>query len=189
MSRAWRLALLLATVATAVALWLRGSGEIVRLASDAVPFNVSAPVDRVDDGDTLVATVPGRGRVRVRLHAVDAPELVQPFGAAARDGLGAILGARPVGLDCYKVDPRGRAVCRVTTLIDGQRVDVGRLLVERGLAWHYRAFASEQTAQEKRALLRAEQDARSARRGLWQAQAPMPPWTCRDRLRSAQPCD
>lgn len=184
----WRSLLLVAVVA-AGALWFRESREIVRLTPDAVPFSVVVPVDRVEDGDTLVAAVPGRGLVRVRLHAIDTPELVQPFGSAARDGLREILGRRPASLDCYKVDPRGRAVCRVTTVVDGERIDVGGMLVGRGLAWHYRAFASEQSAAERSALERAEVQARSARRGLWQADGPMPPWICRERLRSAQSCD
>ncbi len=182
------LALLLALVLGALAAWLSYEPPVPPIAASALPLSIEAEVDSIDDGDSFVARAPGHGRLRVRLHAVDTPERVQAYGAEARDALRGLIEGRRVALDCYKRDPRGRAVCRVALERNGARIDVGLLMVERGLAWHYRAFIDEQSADERRALQAAEAQARSARRGLWQQAAPMPPWTCRERLRSAQSC-
>lgn len=188
--RAWRglLALLVALALAAVAAWFSYQPPVPPIAASALPLLAEAQVDSIDDGDSFVARVAGHGRLRVRLHAVDTPERVQAYGAEAREGLRALIAGRRVTLDCYKRDPRGRAVCRVALARNGTRVDIGLALVEQGLAWHFRAFIDEQTADERRALQAAEAQARRERRGLWQQAEPMPPWTCRERLRSARPC-
>lgn len=182
------LALLLAVALAALAAWFSYQPPVPPIAASALPLSTAAQVDSIDDGDSFVARVPGHGRLRVRLHAVDTPERVQAYGEESRDALRALIAGRPLALDCYKRDPRGRAVCRVAILGNDTRIDVGLRLVEQGLAWHFRAFIDEQTADERRALQTAEAQARSARRGLWQQVEPMPPWTCRERLRSGRPC-
>lgn len=182
------LALLVAVAFAALAAWLSYEPPVPPIAASALPLSAEAQVESIDDGDSFVARTPDHGRLRVRLHAVDTPERVQAYGADARAALRALIGSQRVQLDCYKRDPRGRAVCRVAVAREGSRVDVGLALVEQGLAWHYRAFIDEQTADERRALQAAEAQARYARRGLWQQSEPMPPWACRERLRSAQPC-
>ncbi|MDZ7651085.1 MAG: thermonuclease family protein [Burkholderiaceae bacterium] len=189
---------LLMAVAAALAIgagWLRWTPPIEALPAAAFPFTAEGRVVSVDDGDSFVferRTTPAGEprRIRVRLHAVDTPELVQSHGLAARDALAHLTRQRPLALDCYKRDPRGRAVCRVT---DTGRSDAARdieiALLQQGFAWHYRAFSSEQTAAERTEYAAAEADARALRRGLWQQDAPMPPWACRERLRSAATCD
>jgi endonuclease YncB( thermonuclease family) len=189
---------LLMAVASALAIgvgWLRWTPPIDALPASAFPFAAEGRVVSVDDGDSFVferraAPTGEPRRIRVRLHAVDAPELVQPHGLAARDALARLTRQRSLALDCYKRDPRGRAVCRVT---DPGRSDATRdielALLQQGFAWHYRAFSSEQTADERTEYAAAEADARALRRGLWQQDAPMPPWACRERLRAAATCD
>jgi endonuclease YncB( thermonuclease family) len=185
-------------VAAAVAIvvgWLRWTPPIAALPAEAFPFTADGRVVSVDDGDSFVferraAPAGEPRRIRVRLHAVDTPELVQPHGLAARDALASLTRQRSLALDCYKRDPRGRAVCRVT---DPGRSDAARdielALLQQGFAWYYRAFSGEQTADERAEYAAAEADARVLRRGLWQQDAPMPPWTCRERLRAASTCD
>lgn len=150
-----------------------------------VPFAATGTVAAVIDGDSLEIDTAERGRLGVRLHAIDAPELLQPFGWQARRALSQLVDGRCVRIDCYKTDPRGRKVCRV--LVEGQ--DVGVALVQQGMAWHFREFAAEQGAAERRVLHAAEQQARAARRGLWAAASPLAPWDCRARLRRLQVCD
>jgi endonuclease YncB( thermonuclease family) len=189
---------LLMAVASALAIgvgWLRWTPPIDALPASAFPFTAEGRVVSVDDGDSFVferATAPAgeSRRIRVRLHAVDTPELVQPHGLAARDALARLTRQRPLALDCYKRDPRGRAVCRATDLgrTDAAR-DIELALLQQGFAWHYRAFGSEQTAAERTDYAAAEADARALRRGLWQQDVPMPPWDCRERLRAAAACD
>lgn len=149
----------------------------------------------VEDGDTFVFEaadpVPGAPpRVRVRLHAIDAPELLQAGGPAARTALVELTRGVSVRVDCYKRDAHGRAICRAWVAApNGRDLDIQLSLLREGRAWHYRAYASEQTADERRSYQAAEGDARAAGLGLWQRPEPMPPWSCRERLRAAQACD
>ncbi len=52
-------------------------------------------------------------------------------------------------------------------------------LVAEGLAWHYRRYAPREAR-----LARLEEEARAARRGLWQEANPVPPWQWRRPARS-----
>jgi endonuclease YncB( thermonuclease family) len=189
---------LLMAVAAALAIgvgWLRWTPPIAALPAAAFPFTAEGRVVSIDDGDSFVfdrraAPAGEPRRIRVRLHAVDTPELVQPHGLAARDALVRLTRQRLLALDCYKRDPRGRAVCRVTDPDWGDATrDIELAMLQQGFAWHYRAFIGEQTAAERAEYAAAEADARALRRGLWQQDAPMPPWECRERLRAAQTCD
>ena len=161
-----------------------------------LPLVASGRAVSIDDGDTFVfvPTSPdGRDlrRYRVRLHGVDAPELLQSHGWTARSALAALLRDALVNVDCYKRDARGRAVCRVH--VESERVGSGALdlelaLLEAGHAWHYVAYAREQTALERERYAEAMARAQVARRGLWQEDAPLAPWQCRERLRAGQQC-
>lgn len=66
----------------------------------------------------------------------------------------------------------GRAVARIE--VGGG--DLGALLLQRGLAWHYQHYAPNETE-----YARLEQQARNATRGLWSQTTPIPPWEWRDR--------
>ena len=48
-----------------------------------------------------------------------------------------------------------------------------------GLAWHARAYGSEQRHHEQLAYAAAERDARRRRIGLWAEAAPLAPWDFR----------
>ena len=57
--------------------------------------------------------------------------------------------------------------------------DVGLVQIERGLAWHYAAYAREQQPEDAQGYAHAEVEARSARKGLWADPGPLPPWEWR----------
>lgn len=181
-------------IATVVVLNLRAPPTAIDL-----PLVASGRAESIDDGDTFVfvptSAVGSAARpVRIRLHGVDAPELAQSSGWAARAALAELLHNARITVDCYKRDARGRAVCRVRAQAHGAGVDtvardVELALLQAGLAWHYEAFAREQTAAERDGYARAMAQARAARRGLWQREAPMAPWQCRERLRAGALCD
>lgn len=115
---------------------------------------------RVTDGDTVRVRL-GSGPISVRLHAVDAPELGQPWGREARDRLARRLPAgRAVQLEVTdQSDSYGRVVARI--LADGE--DLNAWMVRTGHAFVYRQYAEA----ADRDLCRLEHEAREAGRGLW----------------------
>jgi micrococcal nuclease len=131
---------------------------------------VPATVTHVVDGDTVLARLRS-GRVeKVRLLGVDTPEVVDPrrpvqcFGHEASAYTTARLVGRPVTLelDAEPRDKYGRLLAYV--LLDGRRF--GDELLARGYA---RLLIIPPNGAHARAMLRAELDARAARRGLWGA--------------------
>jgi phage/plasmid primase-like uncharacterized protein len=88
---------------------------------------------------------------------IDAPEKKQPFGQRSRQNLSALIFDRNVRADCGKRDRYGGEVCKV---LDGS-VDVGLEQIRAGYAWWYRAYAKEQTSEDRERYERAEQEARA----------------------------
>lgn len=62
-------------------------------------------------------------------------------------------------------------------LVDG--LDANLEQINRGMAWHYKAYAREQSAVDREAYSNAEKASKAARRGLWADAAPVPPWEYR----------
>ena len=62
-------------------------------------------------------------------------------------------------------------------------LDAGLAQVTAGLAWWYRKYAKEQSAEDAQRYELAEQEARSHRAGLWSDGQPMPPWDWRKAAR------
>ena len=61
--------------------------------------------------------------------------------------------------------------------------NLGLAQVTAGLAWWYRKYAKEQSAEDAQRYEFAEQEARSHRTGLWSDGQPMPPWDWRKAAR------
>lgn len=133
----------------------------------------------VTDGDTLVVLDGNMVQHKVRLAGIDAPERRQAFGSRARQSLASQVFKRTVTVDWHKRDRYGRLVGKVLV---GNK-DVGLELVAAGLAWHYKAYEREQTAQDRLAYAEAERVARERRLGLWADAEPVPPWEFRRRPR------
>ena len=104
-------------------------------AAPAAPAVWTGTVTHVSDGDTIWVRPHDGGMPRsVRLDGIEAPELCQPYGEAARAALvGRVLG-QTVQVRVRAHDDYGRALARVRA----QRQDIGGWLVSRGHAWSYR---------------------------------------------------
>ncbi|WP_127803406.1 thermonuclease family protein [Hydrogenophaga sp. NH-16] len=94
-----------------------------------------ARVTRVPDGDTLwVKPLAGGTYRKLRLDGVDAPEICQDGGVAAREALTARLLEQTVTVTERRRDDYGRALVRLKHRGD----DVAGWLVREGWAWSYR---------------------------------------------------
>ncbi len=151
--------------------WLAGCAGAV-LADDTV---YEARVVRVFDGDTVWVQAVGGGRWRkLRLDAIDAPEICQPGGLAARDALAARMLGDTVRVTERAADDYGRGIA----LLNHRGDDIGRWLVQGGQAWAHRWRG-------RGPYTGAEDEARRARRGVFQdGQAELP----RDFRRRHGPC-
>jgi endonuclease YncB( thermonuclease family) len=129
-------------------------------------------VSEVQDGDTLTV-----GASRIRLSAIDAPELSQDFGLQSRAALRALVLGRPVSIAYSDTDRYGRLLGQV--FVDGC-VDVNLHMVKTGAAWFYRAYQCDVLAVQRAALEQAESHARLAHEGLWANPAPVSPWVFRN---------
>jgi endonuclease YncB( thermonuclease family) len=87
---------------------------------------------------------------------------------------------REVTIQTYKTDRYGREVGKV--LHDGQ--DVCLAQVKKGLAWHYKAYAREQSDDDRNAYAAAEDAARAGKVGLWADKVPVAPWEWRKSKKS-----
>jgi len=123
----------------------------------------------VHDGDTLTCLSGEKQQIKVRLDAIDAPELGQPFGQASKRALSDMVFGKTVTVIQKKKDRWGRTIAHV--LVDGK--DTNLMMLEQGMAWHYTDYSNN------RRLQKAEDDARRAGKGLWADQGPVPPWDWR----------
>jgi len=92
-------------------------------------------VTHVVDGDTVhVRPVAGGAPRSLRLLGMDAPEICQEGGVAARDALNERVFQRQVQVQVQGTDDYGRDLVRLYLASE----DVGQWMVQRGQAWSYR---------------------------------------------------
>ena len=143
-------------------------------------------VVRVADGDTITVLASGGTRSvasaapvphKIRLQGIDAPEKKQAFGNASRKFLSGLVANREVRVTYAKRDRYGRILG--TVFVDGR--DINLEMLKAGMAWHYKKYDTNPT------YAKAESEARTARRGLWQDKNPTPPETFRHKGRARSP--
>ena len=129
----------------------------------------------VADGDTITVLDSTNEQHKVRLAGIDAPEKAQRFGGGARDNLSAMIAGKIVTVEFVKFDRHQWMVGKV--IANGR--DICLEQVKAGMAWHYKKYEREQTRADRSAYAQAEEQARLARKGLWQDPSPVPPWQWR----------
>lgn len=134
----------------------------------------------VTDGDTVTVLDANNAEHKIRLAGIDAPEKKQAFGSRSKESLSALAFSRFVTVETGKKDRYGREVGKVQ--VEGKDVNLEQ--VKRGMAWHYKAYQREQSADDRKLYDIAESDARVARRGLWDDADPTPPWDFRKARRA-----
>jgi endonuclease YncB( thermonuclease family) len=126
----------------------------------------------VTDGDTVDVRLDS-GMVRIRMHAIDAPERGQAHGQSAKEALSDLVFGKAVQVEPFEQDRYDRLVARLWL----GELDVNAEMIKRGYAWVYRRYADEPT------YCAYEKAARDLKRGLWIAPQPpvIAPWEWRRR--------
>lgn len=160
--------------------WLQQGAQWLRQAETAAPApsaaHFQARVTAVHDGDSVRATDRHGQRHKIRLAYIDAPELQQAHGMAARDALRRLIDGQQVEVVVFDTDQYGREVAQIR--LRGRDINLAQ--IEEGHAWHYVSIAKRrQDKADFAAYSHAEAGARSSRFGLWRAQSPQAPWAYR----------
>lgn len=128
----------------------------------------------ITDGDTITVLI-DRHEIKIRVAGIDAPEKRQPFGQRSKEHLSDCAFGKSVAIEWSKTDRYGRTIGKVLS----SGVDCGLRQIQDGMAWHYKAYAKEQTAKDRAAYSEAESQARASKAGLWSDLHSTPPWEFR----------
>lgn len=150
----------------------------------AIATEFTCRVIRIADGDTLTCLTASKKQERIRLRGIDAPERKQPFGQRSRQNLSDLAYGKSATIRWSKRDRWKRVIGAVWVEPSdcpgcGHTLDVGRAQLATGMAWWFRRYANEQPLEERHAYEFEESEARARSIGLWQSQAPIPPWDWR----------
>ena len=147
-------------------------------------FEIKIRINRVVDGDSLV--VEKRGWLSflrkpkpfpVRLYAIDAPEMSQPYGKEAKEAMRK-MARGSFRLDTVNVDRYGRVVGVVHR--GNRKKSLNHMIVESGLAYSYQRYGKLD------GIDKSEARARKRRRGIWKSgKEQIRPWDYRRGSRRA----
>ena len=139
--------------------------------------SIEGKVVSVENGDTVIVKVDDKEDTtyQVKLQAVDAPDIGQPYFENARKSLSKLVLKKDVKVEVQTVYAKGMMIG--TVYRDGR--DVGLELLEKGMAWHFKRFAYQQPVAERKSYSDAQEYASNAGRGLWSDDRPTPPWVYR----------
>ncbi len=155
-------------------------------ASSAGAETITGKVVGVSDGDTITVLDTDRTQYKIRVAGIDAPEKAQAFGQRSKESKSALVFGKDVAVVTSERDRYGRHIGKVMVAETScsarncpKTLDAGLAQLTVGMAWWYRKYAREQSAEDAGAYEFAEQEARSRSVGLWRDQNPTPPWDWR----------
>jgi len=126
----------------------------------------------VADGDTVTLLDDQKNQHKIRLQGIDAPEKAQAFGNKSKQSLHEMVHGKEVFVDVQKKDKYGRSVGKILV----NQTDACLEQIKRGMAWHYKQYANEQSPEDRDVYAQAESTARAQSLGLWKDKSPTPPW-------------
>ncbi|MEM7120692.1 MAG: thermonuclease family protein [Pseudomonadota bacterium] len=119
---------------------------------------VMTGVAKAIDGNTLTLATAGGGTIVIRLHAIDAPDMIQTCrvgediwdcGREAKATLAGLVDGRELACLACGVDERGRTLA---TCLDGE-TDIGVAMVRSGMALGRAFFSNALNASQARAKI------------------------------------
>jgi endonuclease YncB( thermonuclease family) len=119
-------------------------------------------VIRVLDGDTIEVLHEKKSE-RIRWYGIDCPEEEQAFGQKAKQATSSLLFGKEVRIESHGRDKHRRTL---GTVFDGN-LNVNQELVKEGWCWWFRKFVPKDQV-----LKQFEQEAKEAKKGLWQILIP-----------------
>jgi endonuclease YncB( thermonuclease family) len=133
----------------------------------ATSNEITGKIIKIMDGDTYELLLEDNSTIRVRMDGIDAPEKGMPFSKKAKNYLTTLCKDQTITVEKTNEDRYGR-ILGFTFLEDGR--ELSREMLKAGYAWHYKKYNSDPD------LAALENEAREAKRGLWQDKNPMTPW-------------
>jgi endonuclease YncB( thermonuclease family) len=146
--------------------------------------DITGRVVAVTDGDAIKVLDDANAEHKVRLTGIDAPERGQPFGTSSRDNLAKMVAGKQVRVESSKSDQYGRVLGKVWVQpadcpTCGKTLDANHAQLLAGMAWWYRYYAKEQSAEDRGRYESAENEARARGWGLWAVPNPINPYDWR----------
>jgi endonuclease YncB( thermonuclease family) len=117
------------------------------------------------DGDTVSFLTQEKEELRIRLADIDAPEIDQPWGPAAKTALAIWVEGKSGSIKVVDTDRYQRKVAYL--VVEGKNIN--EALISEGLAWVYREYLREIE------LIALEREARNSGKGLWSVPDPIAP--------------
>ncbi len=154
----------------------QGSSNSLHCVSSTGMTVLTGKVTAVHDGDTLTLSTADITE-QVRLQGMDAPELAQPFGDAARTALSQRTLHQSVRVAYIQRDRYDRLLGQVFT---ADCSDVNHQMLVLGMAWFYKAYACELESTRRSRYELAETQAHEQHLGLWSQSQPVAPWIFRN---------
>lgn len=141
--------------------------------SPATIRTVTCTVTKVSDGDTIHLTTPEQTVLKVRLYGIDAPETDkidnktgkvnipgQPYGEESSNALESKIMGKKVKVDILDIDKYRRMVGMI--YLDDRNINLE--MIREGYAEAFIEYLKEPYRAE---FLKVEQEARSAKKGIW----------------------
>lgn len=135
---------------------------------------ITAKVTKVIDGDSIKVRTKDGKEYEVQLEGTDAPELKQEYGKESSEALKKMLFDTDVRVSWTKKDNFERPLAQVYKGV----THINAEMIKSGNAWHFKRYNQSQ------ALADLEVEAKTAKRGLWQAAEPKAPWDYRKENRA-----
>ena len=124
----------------------------------------------VPEGDSLTVQKTDGSHHKLRLYGVDAPESGQAWSEASQQAVSELAMNKWVEVnEQYK--GQYQRIVAIVTLPDGRVLQ--EVMLEGGITWVDERYCKQPVCDNWRQKMAA---ARTARRGLWHALSPTPPW-------------
>lgn len=135
-----------------------------------------ARIIAVVDGDTVKVRDLGGLKYLVSLSGVDAPEIAQVQGKAAKDYLCSVICGKDVVINFNKLNTEGH----VLAVMYLDEADVNLIMLENGMAWQDMNDMEVVSGNHNHRYAHAESSARRKSAGLWQDDMVVAPWRYRE---------